>query len=702
MFKSHHKPEFINIIASPFVLAIPILLVILLFLPNPNHKYKLTLDNKERANKKNSATVFYDLDNDGNDERIISFHNNSKSMAALKVLSADGVNYEQWNMNGYFSYVQGSFACQDLNKDGYGEIYAIYYRADSVFLSAIQPYPGKEWILKEIFITKVWERDNAIDYMTDFSGAADFNGDGVDELVFVIKAGFSRQPRSIYIFNPKNNEIKSSPSVGAMPGQTLIADLNQDEVPELYVSSSTPANIPDTMPILLHDYSSWLMGYNQDFKWLFPPIENPFYPSGVYHIASITGQDGSKYILWGIWNTDQDGDILKIYNSKGEMIKSFLPIKNFHKQYLSTTINFKNKTYYLAGSDPMDFIFVDQNLDLYRIPKLVDEIIFLKAVDDINKDGDLEYVFQTNEFNYIIFDKELKNPIKLETGILPFSTEFIFDGIKHNNDKPHQFFYKTDQYIQLYSYEFDPYYYLKYPLWLLLYLLVAGVLGLTQYFQRLQTKKRITIENTINQLQMKVLKTQMDPHFMFNVLNGIAAKVRKGEKVESYNHIVRFSQLLRALMRRVNKLDVSLEDELNFVRNYLELEKFRFEESFEYQFEIDPKVDSFMRIPRMLIQLLVENSIKHGLSPKADLKTIEIQAKQLENRIEIRVKDNGVGREAAKEKSTDSGNGLQIIKEMIRLYKKTTGTELQLHYQDLEDKKGKALGTLAVVSILLD
>jgi hypothetical protein len=701
MKKPFKNPQYINLIANPLVLAIPVsIFIIFLFLPKTNNKYKVTLSQKEIANKKNSSTQFYDLDNDGNDELITSFHNNTKSMAAIKIITADGINYEQWNFNGYYSSVLGSFSCQDLNKDGFGEIYAIYYRADSVFFTGIQPYPNRKWIFKELFITKVWKRNKTIDYLTDFSDAADFNGDGIDELIFEIKAGFSRQPRSIYIFNPVNKEVISSPSVGAMIGQALIADLNKDDIPELYVGSSTPKNIPDTMSILLHDQSSWLMGYDQDLQWLFPPIENPFYPSGVEHIACVTDQDQNKYILWGIWNKEQNGDILKVYNSKGEMIKSFHPIQNFHNQYLSATINFDDRTYYLAGSDQSDFIFIDQELNLQRIPKLVNENIFLKKVDDIDKNGDLEYIFQTSNYDYIIYDKNLENPIKLETGILPHTTNYVFDGVKHHKDKAHQFFYKTDQYLYLYYYAFDPNYYLKYAYWILTYILITALFWFAQYAQRIQSRKKQKIEDTINALQMKTLKSQMDPHFMFNVLNGIGAKVRKGDKIESYDHIVRFSQLLRSLMKKVDRLEVSLEEELSFVKTYLELERFRFEENFAFEIEVDKQADLNTKIPRMLIQLLVENSIKHGLSPKPDLKTIHISVHKLADRVEVKIKDNGIGRQAAQEKTTDSGQGLKIIHQMIELYRKTTGSLIELHYEDLKSEDGTALGTLAVVGIL--
>jgi len=102
MLTNRQKTILLNIVASPFFLAIPVSILIIIFLPNPSSKYKIELVSKSVANKKDSKLQFCDLNADGKDERIISFHNIVKGEAAIKVMTNDGINYDAWNFHGYF------------------------------------------------------------------------------------------------------------------------------------------------------------------------------------------------------------------------------------------------------------------------------------------------------------------------------------------------------------------------------------------------------------------------------------------------------------------------------------------------------------------------------------------------------------------------------------------------------------------------
>jgi LytS/YehU family sensor histidine kinase len=175
--------------------------------------------------------------------------------------------------------------------------------------------------------------------------------------------------------------------------------------------------------------------------------------------------------------------------------------------------------------------------------------------------------------------------------------------------------------------------------------------------------------------------------------------VAKGSSEEAYNQILRFSKLLRFMMSRSERIDISLREEFDFIKNYLELEKFRFKDDFEYAIEISEDVDANIRIPRMLVQLLVENSIKHGLRNKIGLKSILIKVYSEEGKTKITVEDNGVGRQKAQEKTSTTGMGLKIINDIISLNKKLTGKEITLNYIDLDDENGVAQGTSVEVII---
>jgi LytS/YehU family sensor histidine kinase len=198
---------------------------------------------------------------------------------------------------------------------------------------------------------------------------------------------------------------------------------------------------------------------------------------------------------------------------------------------------------------------------------------------------------------------------------------------------------------------------------------------------------------------MKTIKSQMDPHFMFNVLNGLANNVAAGKSNEAHNQILRFSQLLRSMMKRTDKIDISLVEELEFVKNYLELEKFRFKNDFEFTINIEKEVDKNIRLPKMLVQLLVENSIKHGLWDIAGLKKLNINIFRKAEKTHITVEDNGIGRKLAMKKTRGTGKGLKLIKDMITLNRKMGGKEITMSYTDLYDEGGKASGTMVEIVV---
>jgi len=94
------------------------------------------------------------------------------------------------------------------------------------------------------------------------------NRDGKKELIFILNAGFSRQPRAIFVYDLLNDTIRKSSSFGILLSNLVVADLDKDSVPEIYCSSSTAANIPDSMDIAYDDYHSWFVGFDNNLKLL--------------------------------------------------------------------------------------------------------------------------------------------------------------------------------------------------------------------------------------------------------------------------------------------------------------------------------------------------------------------------------------------------------------------------------------------------
>ncbi|MEK4060745.1 MULTISPECIES: sensor histidine kinase [Paenibacillus] len=146
--------------------------------------------------------------------------------------------------------------------------------------------------------------------------------------------------------------------------------------------------------------------------------------------------------------------------------------------------------------------------------------------------------------------------------------------------------------------------------------------------------------------ELNFLQSQMNPHFLFNTLNAILVVCTKNNYSDVTDIVKSLSKLLRRLLSWKEDV-VSVQEEMSFIEMYLKIEKFRFRDKFDYQFDIDEQALRY-KIPKLSMQPLVENSCKHGLQTIEGLGIIRVRAAVQDNRLQITVSDNGKGMEAAK------------------------------------------------------
>jgi len=200
---------------------------------------------------------------------------------------------------------------------------------------------------------------------------------------------------------------------------------------------------------------------------------------------------------------------------------------------------------------------------------------------------------------------------------------------------------------------------------------------LVQKTQKKRIEQKYANERELTKLQIQTIKNQSDPHFIFNALNAISSSILKEDKIQ-----------------------ISLEEEVEFIQNYLKLEKLRFKEKFNYKISINKHIDQKQNVPRMVIQSYIENAIKHGLMHKENNGLLEIAIKNSNKHLEIIIDDNGVGREKSKEFSGFStGKGLQIMNRVYELYDKLHNVKITQTIEDKVDNDGNALGTRVRVKI---
>ncbi|MBK7384500.1 MAG: histidine kinase [Flavobacteriales bacterium] len=181
------------------------------------------------------------------------------------------------------------------------------------------------------------------------------------------------------------------------------------------------------------------------------------------------------------------------------------------------------------------------------------------------------------------------------------------------------------------------------------------------------------IEEINRLLQLKVLRTQMNPHFIYNSLNAIHNLVRKGESVAASAYLDGFARLLRMVLDHSVKDRILLSGEMAFLRQYLKLEAMRFEDGLHYTVDAEPGLlngDDDLLVPTLLVQPFVENAVWHGLAAKEGEKKLSVRFAERDGKVVCTVEDNGVGRDAAPKRAHPDGSaslGLQLTNERLQL-----------------------------------
>lgn len=212
--------------------------------------------------------------------------------------------------------------------------------------------------------------------------------------------------------------------------------------------------------------------------------------------------------------------------------------------------------------------------------------------------------------------------------------------------------------------------------------------------------------NQMNQeLEKRMLRAQMDPHFIFNSLNSIQHLITINDKTSSLMYLSKFSKLVRRVLENSVNTQVPLADEITLLKHYIELEQLRYNHSFEYIIDVDPSVDVYdTEIPFLLIQPYVENALAHGLRHKSKDGQLTIELKQIESHLLCAVEDNGIGRAEAqrhKQQSAYPSRGMSVTQQRLETLNVRKTQKTSVHILDLTDEQNQARGTRVEISVPL-
>lgn len=195
--------------------------------------------------------------------------------------------------------------------------------------------------------------------------------------------------------------------------------------------------------------------------------------------------------------------------------------------------------------------------------------------------------------------------------------------------------------------------------------IIYGLFAAFDFYKKYKDKQAelVKIEAQLNRTKLAVLKMQLQPHFLFNALNSISSlmdiDVKKAQMVTA-----KLGDLLRGILEQDQRVFVSLDEELSYVETYLDIEKIRFEDRLSIEYQIDDKALN-VNLPLLLIQPLVENAIKHGVSKTSEPVLLQIKAENKGETLRICVNDNGNGQAQKTDQFLNKGIGLKNIKERL-------------------------------------
>ena len=641
-------------IAQPVVLSILLTLATMLLIP-PINKYRLNFVNSIPITT-NDKIFYHDFNHDGNCE-LVYFHNKFDPTNISYVVRNNDVVVDQWHFAG--DKVDGnSINPGDFNNDNSDEIYQLIRKNDSVFLIIIEPFK-KDGIVEVKFMFKL---NNQIkDMHVCKMLLKDLNNDGSKEIVFTITVGYSVYPRAVYAYDRANDELIKTPDLCYALLDTFVEDINGDGIPEVYCYGGAYGNCEDTAAY--SDHYSWLMVFNNKLEFLFEPVKLGISPANL----SVTTfkPDKIPYIIcYNGYNGIKDNPSLQLFDLNGNLIKKheLTDRDNFTSAVL---ISMDQKNIFISAADGQTFK-IEEDLTLRFFRKL-EPVRDYPIIKDIDNDGEVECVILRKDHKgLIITRKDLKNAVQNNLIMQPHDDYF---SLNYQKNKQTQLVFSALSEVLFYEYSKNFIFKIRFLIYIGILLFFYFILKLFSWVQKYRLMQKQNVEKKIAELNLKSLKSQMDPHFTLNIINTISSLYSKNQRQKADYLFDKYNSLLKHSIISSNKVFTSLGEEIEFVQNYLELEKSRLQNDLTYTIEIGKGINKSLEIPKMLIHTFVENSIKHGIRHLDKSGMIKIEVERVRNNYIVNIRDNGIGRVKAKEMvSFGAHMGLKILDQILNYY----------------------------------
>jgi LytS/YehU family sensor histidine kinase len=231
----------------------------------------------------------------------------------------------------------------------------------------------------------------------------------------------------------------------------------------------------------------------------------------------------------------------------------------------------------------------------------------------------------------------------------------------------------------------------------LLVIAVAGLSCLFLYGRKRHLAAAQKLQDTITSLKMQTIRNRMSPHFFFNTLSGISGGPINPENIK--RDLQTLAMLLRRSVENIEQTAIPVGEELEVVKGYIDLQRLRVPGPFNVSFDIHEEVNMDHLVPAMIIQIPVENAIKHGLMPLEGEKSLSIKIGKYDGGLKISVEDNGIGYRTSGNRSAGTGTGLKILFQTICLLNSHNGKKIDFSIQELRPDITPGRGTMVEIKI---
>ncbi len=648
------KKALSNLLYSAWLWALVPALIISFFIKDTGHQHSVSIESN--PSEKLVQEVFADLNGDGITEQIHA--KPGPPLVNIPIMDNEGKYFDQWNLPDDLTREISSLYFGNFDQDTFSEIYIFTTKEDSIFLNVNEFFDPNGLHLERIFITKVNLVEGLINSNLKQIGFYDQNHDGKQEFYFRITTGFGLWPRLCYFYDLENKTLKSSPFTGINFNKPVLTDIDGDSRPDIISPMSAAGNYDTPTPYT--DYSSWLMVLNDQLEFKFPPIE-------------FTGFGGALDVFTIDKNSEQK--LLALYNYQGTDISNyapslvlFTPQGKVIKEKLLADLGITNRVNpKVLHSQEQDLIILlaesiyilDTHLELIEKRKNPLQTGYYSYTYDLDNDGIEELLlYSKNDRKLIVYDAGM-----VELGAVPFDTDDYEWQISNQVTKTGEskLFIKSGSAVHYVQLKENKYYLLGYLIYPAIYLGFVLFIGLVTRETTKQIEKRENQKRKLQTLQLQSIKGQLDPHFTFNALNSVASLLYLEDRNAAYDYLNKFTRLLRQLLSDAERVYRTLEDELEFVTAYLNLEKLRFGEKFSYDIYLGEGISQKENVPVMVLQTFAENAIRHGLMPRANGGKLSINIEKEDDYMKLTIEDNGVGRTKAAQNSNRQGKGLKMI-----------------------------------------